>query len=78
MKKVYIILAAVAWFAAASCTQTEINVPETEVQNVTVNIAVSDLQPGTKAIKTGWSNGDIIHVYLDDAMCITGKWTGNG
>ena len=65
------ILAAVAWFAAASCTQTEINVPETEVQNVTVNIAVSDLQPGTKAIKTGWSNGDIIHVYLDDATTYT-------
>lgn len=67
MKKIYIILAVASLLATTSCTKFELNAPEAETRNTTVIITVSDLQPGTKAIKTSWANGDIIHVYLDDA-----------
>ena len=70
MKKIYMILAVVALVgAAAACQKNEVTAPETQpvAQNVTVNITVSSLTPDTKAIKTGWEAGDILHVYLDDA-----------
>lgn len=69
MKKTYILLAAAAILAAAvSCNkEQEIIIEEPAAPaNVQVNITVGDLEPETKAIKTGWTNGDIIHVYLDD------------
>ena len=64
MKKITILLAFAAIVAgAASCNKIEKKSPS----GVQINIAVSDLTPGTKAIKSGWSDGDIINVYLDDA-----------
>lgn len=64
MKKITILLAIAAVVAgAASCNKIE----KKSSSGVQVNIAVSDLTPGTKAIKSGWSDGDIINVYLDDA-----------
>lgn len=65
MKKITILLAITALVAgAASCNKIENNNADSGIQ---VNIAVSDLTPGTKAIKSGWSDGDIINVYLNDA-----------
>lgn len=70
MKKTIIILAAVTILAAVVSCDSDDKIVEERVSptgNVKVNITVSDIQPTTKAIKTGWSAGDIIHVYLDDA-----------
>lgn len=65
MKKITILLAITALVAgAASCNKIENNNADSGIK---VNIAVSDLTPGTKAIKSGWSDGDIINVYLNDA-----------
>lgn len=65
MKKISILLAIAALVAgAASCNKIENNNVDSGIK---VNIAVSDLTPGTKAIKSGWSDGDIINVYLNDA-----------
>ena len=64
---------AVALWAAASCSKSEINIQEPEApsaESVKVNISVSGLSTDTKAIKTGWASGDIINVYLDDAESI--------
>ena len=89
MKKTYILLAAAAILAAAvSCNkEQEIIIEEpTAPANVQVNITVGELMPSTKAIKTGWANGDIIHVYLDDNTTPTSdfdltydgtKWTAS-
>lgn len=67
MKKLYIILAAAALIAAAaSCNKTVVTENEPAPQ-VKVDITVGNLEPGTKAIKTGWANGDVINVYLEDA-----------
>lgn len=73
MKKIYAILAAAAALvAAASCNKIETNQPGNESKGeVTVNITVGSFAPDTKAVKTGWENGDIIHVYLDDASTYT-------
>ena len=74
MKKIYMILAAaVLAAAAASCQKNEIAAPEVEQtpQSVKVNITVSSLTPDTKAIKTGWENGDKLNVYLEDAADFT-------
>lgn len=65
MKKITILVAIAALVAGvASCNKIEKNNTDSGIK---VNIAVSDLTPGTKAIKSGWSDGDIINVYLDDA-----------
>ena len=78
MKKIYAIFAAAAatFALAASCNKIETNEPGSEPVNgpaegVKVNITVGSLTPDTKAVKTGWENGDIIHVYLDDASTYT-------
>ena len=78
MKKIYTIFAAAAatFALAASCNKIETNEPGNEPVNeqgetVKVNITVGSLTPDTKAVKTGWENGDIIHVYLDDASTYT-------
>ena len=70
MKKIYMILAAAALVAAAAaCQKNETTAPETEpaTQGVTLNITVASLTPDTKAIKTGWEDVDVLHVYLEDA-----------
>ena len=74
MKKIYTIFAAAAAIVAlaASCNKIETNEPVNEQgETVKVNITVGGLTQDTKAVKTGWENGDIIHVYLDDASTYT-------
>jgi hypothetical protein len=74
MKKTYILLAAAAILAAAvSCNkEQEIIIEEPAAPaNVQVNITVGDPQLETKAVKTGWEDGDIIHIYLDDNATYT-------
>ena len=74
MKKTYMLLAAAAILAAAvSCNKEQEILIEDPANptNIQVNITVGDMMPGTKAIKTGWANGDILHVYLDDNVTIT-------
>lgn len=71
MKKINILLATLAMLVATvSCNNDEkiqIEEPGVPAGSIRVNISISDLQPTTKAVKTGWENGDIIHIYLDDA-----------
>ena len=83
MKKTLTLLwMASALWAAASCSKSEMDIQEADIpeavipssaesaESVKVNISVSGLSPETKAIKTGWTSGDIINVYLDDAESI--------
>ena len=75
MKKINILLATLAMLVATvSCNNDEkiqIEEPGVPAGSIRVNISISDLQPTTKAVKTGWANGDIIHFYLDDAATYT-------
>ena len=68
MKKIFSILMAVIAVVTVSCNNDKLfeeqGVPAGSIR---VNIKVGGLQPSTKAVKTGWENGDIIHIYLDDA-----------
>ena len=67
MKKIYSFLMTVITIMAVSCNNDKLfeeqGVPAGSIR---VNITVGGMQHSTKAVKTGWENGDIIHVYLDD------------
>lgn len=68
MKKILLFTVAIAALSLfASCSKNE-DLPKAKVK---VNVAVNELETGTKAVKTGWEAGDIIHVYLDDATTYT-------
>lgn len=70
MKKIYtILLAGTALVAAASCAK--INAPLAEDAAVKINITVGDLEPGTRAVKTGWTTGDKINIWFDGASSAT-------
>lgn len=68
------IAAAVVFAAAASCNKAETLQPETP-QGVKINVSVGDLAPGTKTLKSGWENGDVINVYLDDVTAYAPDFT---
>lgn len=68
------IAAAVVLAAAASCNKAETLQPEIP-QAVKINVSVGDLAPGTKALKSGWENGDVINVYLDDITAYAPDFT---
>ena len=71
MKKINILLATLAMLVATvSCNNDDklFNEPSSANGDLKIDITVADLQSSTKAIKTGWANGDIINVYLDDAV----------
>lgn len=73
MKSIKLTCAAIAaLLLAASCSKNNENEP---VKEVKVNVTVADLQPSAKAIKTGWSYGDIINVYLSDASSYVPDFT---
>jgi len=75
MKKLYLLISAAAVIAAAaSCSKTDIQQPET-AQSVKINVSVGDFSPETKALKSGWENGDVINVYLDDVLAHTPDFT---
>ena len=64
MKKT-IILAGFALMAAfSSCNKSEM--PEAATTDgIKLNITVADLSPETKAVKSGWVNGDRLNLYFD-------------
>ena len=69
MKKINILLATLAMLVATvSCNNDEkiqIEEPGIPAGSIRVNISISDLQSTTKAVKTGWANGDIINIWFD-------------
>ena len=64
MKKT-IILAGFALMAAfSSCNKSEM--PDTlPSEGIKLNITVADLSPETKAVKSGWENGDRLNLYFE-------------
>ena len=72
MKKINIVFAAFALIAVmAACDKEE----TLGLEKVRINISVSDFDPSTRALKSGWENGDIINVYLDDVVSHTPDFT---
>ena len=63
MKKYMIILAALFTMAAVSCQKTETSAENEESIHFDFNIA--SFEPGTKAAKKDWSNGDKLNVWFD-------------
>jgi len=59
---------------SASCNKIEDN-RNIGTPDVTIDVNVADLNPLTKAIKSGWANGDIINVYLSDATSYVPDFT---
>lgn len=79
MKKIYLIAAAAIVSSAVACNKAEVGEPGKKDEGrevsaetpIKVNIRVSDLSSDTKAVKSGWEDGDIIHLWLDN--CSFGK-----
>lgn len=75
MKKINILMAVLAVvLGSASCNKFEDN-RNIETPDMTIDINVAELNPSTKAIKSGWANGDIINVYLSDATSYVPDFT---
>lgn len=70
MKK--IVFMALAFAAVLSCTKTKSESDEL-YQDVRVNISVEG--PETKALKTGWENGDVINIWFDGHASVTPDMT---
>ena len=72
MKKIFVVAAlAASVFTMFSCEKA--NQPADENQSIKINVTVGNLD--TKALKTGWVNGDIINVYLDNVTAYTPDFT---
>lgn len=76
--KIYLIAAAAMLSAAAACNKAEISEADKAGEASTgtpikLNISVSDLSSDTKAVKSCWKDGDIIHLWLDNT---TFEFTG--
>lgn len=72
MRKINMVFAAAALVAAMAACDKE----ETQgLEKVRINVSVSDFDPSTRALKSGWENGDIINVYLDDVVSHTPDFT---
>lgn len=66
MKKLISLFAVIT--ALVACSKADVTVPETEEPQgteVKFNITVGDFDSQTKAIKTGWTNGDRINIWFD-------------
>lgn len=64
MKKIiFLTVAAATLLLTASCKKTE---TDTTSDKVIVNINVAGLAPETKAVKTGWAEGDKINIWFND------------
>jgi|GEM_PF-1786726 len=70
MKKCLFIILTVVTFCVAACTKAEITNTESP-QAVKINVTVADMEPGTKAVKTGWTTGDKINIWFDDVTSDT-------
>ena len=65
MKKIFVLAtSAIAAILMISCNKAQ--QPGNDNQGIKVNITVGNLEPSTKAVKTGWTTGDIINVFLND------------
>ena len=74
MKKIYILMAGLAvLFGSASCNKVDDKGARTP--DVKIEINVADLNTSTKAVKTGWEDGDVINVYLSDATSYVPDFT---
>ena len=74
MNKFYMIFAGLAlMLGSASCNKVDDKLLNTS--NVKIEINVAELGISTKAVKTGWENGDIINVYLSDATSYVPDFT---
>ena len=58
---------------SVSCNK--INDEGVNAPDVKININVAELNAPTKAIKTGWANGDVVNVYLSDATSYVPDFT---
>ncbi len=70
------ILLAISIFAAVSvisCSKSQ--QPETDNKGIKIDITVGDLEPSTKAVKTGWGMGDVINVFLGSTSSVTPDFT---
>lgn len=74
MKKFYSILIIGALTTIISCTKAEM--PES-YQDINCNISVCQIDdsPATKALKTGWANGDILNIWFDSNKDFTPNLT---
>lgn len=74
MKKICIIMAGLAvLLGSASCNK--VNDKEVKTPDVKIEINVAELGATTKAVKSGWENGDVINVYLSDATSYVPDFT---
>ena len=64
MKKIAILFAAVSVLMMVTSCQKDSPLAGEKVK---IQIEVADLEPGTKAIKTGWTVGDKINIWFGDA-----------
>ena len=65
MKKVFVILIALAVTMVACNKVADVNEPQDSVKEIIFNMEVkqADAQD-TKAVKTGWEDGDIVYVFF--------------
>lgn len=76
MKKIYLIAAAAIVSSAVACNKAEVGETGKKDEGrevsaetpIKVNIRVSDLSSDTKAVKSGWEDGDVIHLWLDNSV----------
>lgn len=64
MKKIYAILTAAAALVVTAASCNKIETENQEKQDIKIHVSVSDLSL-TKAVKTGWTNGDKINIWFD-------------
>ena len=65
MKKIFTILAAtVAAFSIGSCNKADIETPKPDIK-LNITVAYIDGEAATKAVKTGWENGDKINIWYE-------------
>ena len=63
MKKYMLFLATVLTTAALSCQKTE--TPATDGDSIRFDFNIASFEPGTKAVKSGWANGDKLNLWFD-------------
>ena len=74
MKKIYMIMAGLAVVLGSVCCN-KIDDKRVNAPDVKIDINVAELNVPTKAIKTGWANGDVVNVYLSDATSYVPDFT---
>ena len=64
MKKIYAILTVATALVVTAASCNKIETENQENQDINIHVNVSDLSL-TKAVKTGWTNGDKINIWFD-------------